>query len=507
MRLFKGYETLVASPEFTALSEGGRFYFIHASGRRVRTDRLGSLIWQALPGTPAEIIEGIKAAGFRADRSVEWKESACVPHTGASEKQKGPSRRGGTSIENERDRGLPEFLEAYVYTLYRAGILASSIAGDEGRSRAGATGTHAGGVEAESRFVPEGGERSLVSVIVVTHNGSSHLGDCFGSLFGQTYRNLEIIAVDNESTDGTPRLIRDKFPGVRVLALAKNLHFAAAVNVGIRAAKGHYFFVLNQDVEVEPECVARLVARMRSEDQAGAAVPMMKFFDLRGFINGLGNHIRPRSWGSDNFIGLVDVGQFAGLREVPSGCFGAVFLTREAVDDVGLLDERYTAFYEDMDWSLRCWMRGWRIVPEPEAVVYHKFGASYLPADKLRLAVRNRMRLVLKLFRGRKLLAYARRYLFEDMKNSFSLLFAGRREMAVAYPSAYFSLWLQMPGIYALRRRMHKEAISGIREKDILAKNPEFFSGLDEEGAPVVDSGIVENYYRRAISRPARSLL
>ena len=145
---------------------------------------------------------------------------------------------------------------------------------------------------------------------------------------------------------------------------------------------------------------------------------MMKFRRLPGFINGLGNHIRRRGWGSDNFIGVVDVGQFAGLNEVPSACFGAALLDRAAVDEVGLLDERYTAFYEDVDWSFRAWMKGWRIVPEAGATVYHEFGASYPSRQKLCFVVRNRLRLVLKLFRGRWLLSFVKSYVIEDARGA-----------------------------------------------------------------------------------------
>jgi GT2 family glycosyltransferase len=272
------------------------------------------------------------------------------------------------------------------------------------------------------------------------------------------------------------------------------------VNEGIKNSAGRYIFILNQDVEVDGGCVARLAGRFREEGapgrKPGAIVPMMKFFDLRGFVNGLGNHIRERSWGSDNFIGFVDVGQFRDLAEVPSACFGAVMLDRDAVADIGLLDEKYTAFCEDVDWSFRCWMRGWKIVPESRAVVYHKFGASYPQKGKLKLVARNRLRLVLKLFRGRKRWGFLRRYMGEDVRNFPSLVRRGEWGQAGAYIAAYGSLMIQIPGILLKRREFFAASPPlSLRESDILAKNPAVFSALDGEGRPILDARLIAGYY------------
>lgn len=222
---------------------------------------------------------------------------------------------------------------------------------------------------------------------------------------------------------------------------------------------------------------------------------MMKFFFLRGFINGIGNHIRDHSWGSDNFIGCVDIGQFETLEDVPSACFGAVLLRRNAVRKVGYLDEKYTAFYEDTDWSFRCWLKGWTIVPAVKAVVYHKFGASYPDRHKLKLVVRNRMRLVLKIFRGRILFGFMRRFWKEDLKNILSSLKKGRFGIAGAYAKAHASLLFQIPNILAEKRRLYRKKSPALQERDVLAKNPSFFSCLDENNQPVIDKRVLSEYY------------
>ena len=239
--------------------------------------------------------------------------------------------------------------------------------------------------------------------------------------------------MDNASTDGTVERLRSAYPRVKIVALGRNLHYTGGVNTGAARARGDYLFILNQDTELDPRCVARLVRRAGADPTIGAVAPALRFFQLRGMINGIGNEIWNRGWGTDNYIGHVDVGQFRGLDELPSACFGAVFIPRRVFEEVGPVDRGYGSFYEDVDWSFRCWFAGKRIVAAPEAIVYHKFGGSYLSRPKLRFVARNRQRLVLKLFEGRVRPGCFRRYLAEDAKNFLSLAKHGRWGMVGSY--------------------------------------------------------------------------
>jgi GT2 family glycosyltransferase len=450
---------------FSLREAGGVSCFVHRSGREVRTDEAGKAIWESLPGDKAETNKrAMDRLGLDAGQTFQ---------------------AGGGVIA------------VFIEVLVRAGIIVS----DEKNSVADVA-------RPEEKENTEGTGEPAVSVVVVTHNGSIHIDDCMGSLLAQNYPRLEIIVVDSGSTDGTPELIRKKYPVVRTISFAENIHFARAVNEGVKNSRGSHVFILNQDVEVGRDCVAALAGRFQKERarglKTGAVVPLMKFFDLRGFVNGLGNHVSERGWGSDNFIGFVDVGQFGNLAEVPSACFGAVMLDRSAVEGVGLLDDEYTAFYEDVDWSYRCWMSGWRIVPESRAVVYHKFGASYPRKGKLKLVARNRLRLVLKLFRDRRRWKFLKCYVGEDGRNMAS--FIARREWSQmgAYIVAYASLLGQIPGILLKRRKIlgpmrrsrpPDRTTKQIRDSDILAMNPAVFSALDDVGRPILDARMISTYY------------
>jgi len=396
----KKAERLAAAGEFELRAEkDGALYFIHRSGDRILTDGLGAAIWESLPGLADEVSGRVRARLNAPAAMVE----GCL-------------------------------------RLMRA---ARIVQADPAEKEDPGPGNPAGSA-------------GLVSIVIVTFHSESTIRDCLDSILAQSYPDVEILAVDNASQDATLRILREEYPTVRVFALPANRNFAGGVNFGIRRAAGKFILVLNDDTALEKDAVERLVGRLDSDPAAGAAVPMMKFFNLRGFINGIGNHVRNQGWGSDNFIGAVDVGQFADLGEVPSACFGAVLLKRDTLDTVGLLDSGYTAYYEDIDWSFRARLAGWTIAAEPRAVVYHKFGASFgtLRGPKLRLVVRNRLRLVLKIFQGRIMLGYVRRYVREDARAFFGCLKRNEWAAAAAYARAYVSLVTALPEIGLRRIRL-----------------------------------------------------
>ncbi|MCJ7580540.1 MAG: glycosyltransferase family 2 protein [Candidatus Aminicenantes bacterium] len=444
MRRFEDGEILSKSPDFKILENDSQFYFVHTSGQKVQTDKLGQYIWSLLPRQIDNLVE---------------------------------------TVQKEFDIDLHQ-IEKFIFIFCRANLVTSSR-------------------DTQEKDIPlslsSEQVKVQISIIVVTYNGENHIQDCFHSICRQAGKNVEVIAVDNASQDNTVKILQNTFPQVKVHSLKKNIHFAGAVNYGILHSQGQYIFILNQDIELNKNCLRKIYEKAESTKEAGAVVPMMKFFHLRGFINGIGNHIRDFSWGSDNFIGCVDIGQFEDLFEVPSACFGAVLLKREAVDQIGLLDRKYTAFYEDTDWSFRCWLKGWTIVPSTEAIVYHKFGASYPGMRKLRLVVRNRMRLVLKIFQGRIRFRFLRKYMKEDFKNMFSLVKKRQFKNALAYTQAYVSLFFSLPDISW--KRHHLLGDKYLRERDVLDKNPDIFSCLNTDGQPVVDLNTFRVYYSREFER------
>jgi GT2 family glycosyltransferase len=190
-----------------------------------------------------------------------------------------------------------------------------------------------------------------------------------------SYSSLEIIVVDNASTDGSPETVAQQFPGVKLIRLLRNTGYAAANNIGIRAATGEYLVLLNSDTEVEPPWLEFLVnAAERARDTAFLQ-PKILFLDNRSTINSAGNNIHFAGFGVCRGIGERDVGQYDQIQVVGYASGACVMASRKVLESVGLLDEIFFAYGEDKDWGWRAKMLGLQSMYVPGARVYHKWSA------------------------------------------------------------------------------------------------------------------------------------
>jgi GT2 family glycosyltransferase len=232
-----------------------------------------------------------------------------------------------------------------------------------------------------------------LSVIVVNWNGRQHLETCFGSLLRQALAGAELIMVDNGSTDGSVDFVRACFAeAVQVVPLPDNLGYGAALNAGMRVARGGYLFALNNDTEVAPGCLAALHAAAGRYPTAGSFAPKILSFDDRQRIDNVGHLLYADGLSRGRGRLEEDHGQYDRDEEILlfSGC--AVLLRREMLADIGLFDEDLFAYCEDTDLGLRAQLAGWRCRAVPSAIVYHKYSAStahYSPM-KAFLVERNR---------------------------------------------------------------------------------------------------------------------
>lgn len=218
--------------------------------------------------------------------------------------------------------------------------------------------------------------RHLVSVIIPNWNGAEHLPTCLESLRRQTLADSEVIVVDNGSTDGSLRLLKQEYAEAHVLALGENQGFAGACNAGMRAARGDFVVLLNNDTEAAADWLKEVVAAFDRCPQAGMVASKMLLFDRRGIFHTAGDFYRLDGIPGNRGVWEKDEGQYDTEMYVFGACGGSAAYRRAMLEEVGLLDEAFFYSCEDVDLAWRAQLAGWRCVYAPRAVVYHKLSAT-----------------------------------------------------------------------------------------------------------------------------------
>jgi hypothetical protein len=245
-----------------------------------------------------------------------------------------------------------------------------------------------------------------ISVIIPNWNRRGLLRACLLSLAAQTCRDFEVIVVDNGSSDGSPEMVAAEFPQTVLLRNAENRGFCAAVNQGIRQARGEYIALLNNDAEADPRWLEELARGITAEPGVGMCASKILCHEQRNVIDKAGHLIFPDGQNRGRGSGQLDRGQFDRREEalLPDGC--AAFYAARVFAEAGLFDEDFFAYADDAEMGLRARLAGFRCLYIPGAVVYHHLGATLgrFSAERLRLVERNRMWLAAKLFPWRLLM-------------------------------------------------------------------------------------------------------
>jgi GT2 family glycosyltransferase len=228
-----------------------------------------------------------------------------------------------------------------------------------------------------------------VSIVIVNWNARHYLLQCLESIYTTTRKcSFEVIVVDNASTDGSTESLMEKFPQIRLTVNRENLGFAKANNIGIMQSTGRYICLSNSDISVLDDCLDRIVDFMDQNPRAGVVGP--KTLNGDGSLRHNCQHF-PSLWNlycravylhrlfprrklfNSGIMYYFDHQSVMRCQVLPC-CFYMV--RREALEDVGLLDERFFIYAEDKDWCKRFWDKGWEIVFLPTAEVIHYAGKS-----------------------------------------------------------------------------------------------------------------------------------
>jgi GT2 family glycosyltransferase len=212
----------------------------------------------------------------------------------------------------------------------------------------------------------------LVTVIIPNWNGKYLLEPCLESLYRQEFEDFETIVVDNGSADDSVSFIEKQFPQVRVIRFESNTGFSRAVNAGIAAADSPYVALLNNDTVVHSLWLKELTEALEADPKAGSAASKILFFSDPRSVNSAGDEFSFFGVAYQRRLRRGDSDLFNEPRYVFSACAAAALYRRELFEEIGLFDESFFAYHEDVDLGFRAQLAGYRCFFVPKAVVYHK---------------------------------------------------------------------------------------------------------------------------------------
>jgi GT2 family glycosyltransferase len=213
-----------------------------------------------------------------------------------------------------------------------------------------------------------------VACVVLNWNGWADTIECLSALKECDYPQLTLLIVDNGSTDDSVTRIRTAHPDVLLLESGKNLGFAAGNNIGIRYALSQgadYVWLLNNDTKPAPTAVSALVAKALADERLGAVASICYHADAPSVV---------QAWGGSRVNLWIGYGRLCKESRDDDWLHTlngtSILITREALEDVGLLDESFFLYWEDTEFCLRLRKKGWRIGAAPESRILHKVSAS-----------------------------------------------------------------------------------------------------------------------------------
>jgi GT2 family glycosyltransferase len=241
----------------------------------------------------------------------------------------------------------------------------------------------------------------IASAIILNYNGRGFACESVRSLLEQDLPGLEVLVVDNGSTDGSADEIERTFAGrVRLLRSPRNLGFGAGNNLGIREARGRHVILLNNDAVAAPSFARELVAAAESGDSVGMVAAKVLEYARRNVLDTVGHLLYPDGLNRGRGRLEEDRGQYDACRTTlfPSGA--AALYTRRMLDDIGLFDESFFLYGDDAELGLRGRVAGWACALAPRAIAYHHYSRSAGAYSRLKAfyVERNRVLVLFRLF-------------------------------------------------------------------------------------------------------------
>ncbi|MEM4267919.1 MAG: glycosyltransferase family 2 protein [Candidatus Woesearchaeota archaeon] len=255
----------------------------------------------------------------------------------------------------------------------------------------------------------------LISIIIVNYNGRHFVEDLVKSIRKSTYKNYEIIVVDNNSPDKKMVGFEKDFPDVKVILHNRNDGFGAGINLGAEHMKGEYLFFLNNDIEIAPDCL-----EVFAREAKNIMVPKILLFQKKTHVNSFGI--------KQNYLGLNMPAYLnepdRRFSEKTASAGGIMCLRKEIFEEVGGFDTDFFLYHEDSDLSWRLRLRGYEINLINDAVIYHKYHYS-VNTQKVYNSEKNRIQLVLKCYSTKSIIILLPMFMVVELSQCVYALMTG----------------------------------------------------------------------------------
>lgn len=220
----------------------------------------------------------------------------------------------------------------------------------------------------------------LVSIIIVNWNGKKYLKPLLTSLAAQDYKLIEILVVDNASSDGSVTYLKKNFPKIKIVQNTSNLGFAQANSIGFQQAKGKYVLFLNNDTTVTKNFLSQAIKTLKSSPQIGGVQSKILLMDQPKYLDSIGAFFTNTGFLYHYGVNKLNAAKYGHAIRIFSAK-GACMLFRKKVlnqvlVDGELFDSRYFAYFEETDLCHRVWLAGYLIVFSPNSIIYHKTGGT-----------------------------------------------------------------------------------------------------------------------------------
>ena len=326
-------------------------------------------------------------------------------------------------------------------------------------------------------------KEKFVSVIIINWNGKHFLEECLKSLYRQSYKTIEVIIVDNGSTDGSIEFIEKKYPKAIVIKNSKNKGFAEANNQGFRIAHGEYILFLNNDTKVTNNFLTNLVKKIETNPKIGVIQSKILLMDSPEFLDSVGGYLTPTGflyhYGINKKVSVKYSKEIAVFSAK-----GACMLLRKSVGNKialngDIFDKDYFAYFEETDMCHRVWIAGYTILFDPESVIYHKMGGTSSKMDNAFIqfhSYKNRIRTYIKNLEAINLIMILLIHVPICIGYSFVYLCSGKVQLFYAIYKAFFWNLKYLPQTIELRV-MIQTKIRRVKDASIypfIMKHPRF---------------------------------